>query len=94
MLKLYDGTTSVCAIKVRLVLFEKGIPFESHNMDLRRGDQLDPAYLALNPNGVVPTLDDGGEIVIESSCTISKTATRSGRCYPKARPTGQPCGSG
>lgn len=67
MLKLYDGTTSVCAIKVRLALFEKGVAFESHNIDLRKGDQLDPAYLALNPNGVVPTLDDDGEIVIESS---------------------------
>ncbi|MFT5485470.1 MAG: glutathione S-transferase, partial [Alphaproteobacteria bacterium] len=71
MLKLYDGTTSVCAIKVRLVLWEKGIPFESHNIDLRQGDQLDPAYLALNPNGVVPTLDargeNGGGIVVESS---------------------------
>jgi glutathione S-transferase len=67
MLKLYDGTTSVCAIKVRLVLFEKGVPFESRTLDLRKGDQFDPAYLALNPNGVVPTLDDDGEIVIESS---------------------------
>lgn len=67
MLKLYDGTTSVCAIKVRLVLFEKGLRFDSHNIDLRRGDQLDPGYLKLNPNGVVPTLDDEGEIVIESS---------------------------
>ena len=67
MLKLYDGTTSVCAIKVRLALFEKGVAFKSHNIDLRKGDQLDPAYLALNPNGVVPTLDDDGGIVIESS---------------------------
>lgn len=67
MLKLYDGTTSVCAIKVRLVLFEKNVAFDSHNIDLRRGDQLDPGYLKLNPNGVVPTLDDGGNIIIESS---------------------------
>jgi glutathione S-transferase len=59
MLKLYDGTTSVCAIKVRLVLFEKAIPFESRNIDLRAGDQFDPAYLKLNPNAVVPTLVDG-----------------------------------
>ena len=67
MLKLYDGTTSVCAIKVRLTLCEKGLPFKSHNIDLRRGDQLDPTYLELNPNGVVPTLDDDGKIITESS---------------------------
>ncbi|MBT5647070.1 MAG: glutathione S-transferase family protein [Rhodospirillaceae bacterium] len=67
MLKLYDGTTSVCAIKARLVLFEKSIPFESETLDLRAGDQFDPAYLALNPNAVVPTLDDDGAIIVESS---------------------------
>ncbi|MBT6536606.1 MAG: glutathione S-transferase family protein [Rhodospirillaceae bacterium] len=71
MLKLYDGTTSVCAIKVRLALFEKAIPFESHNIDLRAGGQFDPAYLALNPNAVVPTLDDDGSIVTESSVIMA-----------------------
>lgn len=71
MLKLYDGTTSVCAIKVRLALFEKSIPFESHNIDLRAGDQFDPDYLKLNPNAVVPTLDDGGTIVTESSVIMA-----------------------
>ena len=70
MLKLYDGTTSVCAIKVRLSLFEKGVPFESHNIDLRAGDQFDPDYLKLNPNAVVPTLVDGDDVVIESSVIL------------------------
>ncbi len=67
MLKLYEGTTSVCAIKVRLTLFEKGLAFESRDIDLRAGDQFEPEYLQLNPKGVVPTLDDGGRIVTESS---------------------------
>lgn len=67
MLILYDGTTSVCAIKVRLVLAEKGIGFESRTLDLRKGDQFDPEYLKLNPGAVVPTLLDGGEIIRESS---------------------------
>lgn len=70
MLKLYDGKTSVCAIKVRLSLFEKGVPFESHNIDLRAGDQFDPDYLKLNPNAVVPTLVDGDDVVIESSVIL------------------------
>jgi len=77
MLKLYDGTTSVCAIKVRLALFEKSIAFESHNLDLRAGDQFDPAYLALNPNAVVPTLDDDGTIVTESSVIMAYLEDRS-----------------
>jgi len=71
MLKLYDGTTSVCAIKVRLALFEKSISFDSHNIDLRAGDQFDPAYLKLNPNAVVPTLDDDGNIITESSVIMA-----------------------
>ena len=43
MLKLYEGSTSVCAIKVRLALFEKEIPFESCPIDLRAGAQRNQA---------------------------------------------------
>lgn len=71
MLILYDGTTSVCAIKVRLVLAEKGLAWESRTLDLRKGDQFDPDYVKLNPNAVVPTLIDNSdghdEIILESS---------------------------
>lgn len=38
MLKLYHGTTLVCAAKVRLVLYEKGISFESELLNLPAGD--------------------------------------------------------
>ncbi len=67
MLILYDGTTSVCAIKVRLTLAEKGLAFESRTLDLRRGDQFAADYLKLNPGAVVPTLIDGNEVIVESS---------------------------
>ena len=67
MLILYDGTTSVCAIKVRLALAEKGLKFKSRNIDLRKGEQFTADYLNLNPNAVVPTLVDNDEVVLESS---------------------------
>jgi glutathione S-transferase len=67
MLTLYDGTTSVCAIKVRLTLAEKGLPWQSRTLDLRRGDQFNADYLKLNPGAVVPTLIDGDAVIIESS---------------------------
>ena len=71
MLILYDGTTSVCAIKARLVLAEKGLAWESRTLDLRKGDQFDPEYVKLNPGAVVPTLVDPSnghdEIIVESS---------------------------
>jgi glutathione S-transferase len=70
MLILYDGTTSVCAIKVRLALAEKGLEFESRNIDLRKGEQFAVDYLKLNPNAVVPTLVDNGEVILESSIII------------------------
>lgn len=67
MLVLYDGATSVCAVKARLVLAEKNLAFESRTLDLRAGDQFGSDYLAINPNAVVPTLIDGEETIIESS---------------------------
>ncbi len=64
MLTLYHGRTSVCSIKARLALAEKGTAFDSRLMTLR-GDQFDPAYMKLNPNAVVPTLVHDGHVVIE-----------------------------
>ena len=66
MLELYHGYTSVCAQKARLTLAEKGLEWKSHVLNLN-GDQLDPAYLELNPNGVVPTLVHDGNVLIEST---------------------------
>jgi glutathione S-transferase len=69
MLELYDNTNSVCAQKVRIALAEKGLSYQEHMLTLR-GDQLDPEYLKLNPNGVVPTLVWDGHPVIESSVIL------------------------
>ena len=67
MLRLYQGRTAVCSIKVRLTLAEKGLDFEPVNLNLRAGDQHKPEYLQLNPNGVVPTLVHDDFVLIESS---------------------------
>ena len=48
----------------------RGFPFEEQKLDLLAGDQLKPDYLKLNPNGVVPTLDHDGDIVIDLSVII------------------------
>jgi glutathione S-transferase len=67
MLYLYHGTTSVCAIKVRMTLAEKALPWEGEVLWLQRGDQYRPEYLKLNPNAVVPTLVHDGKVIIEST---------------------------
>lgn len=69
MLELYNNINSVCAQKVRIALKEKGQVATEHLLTLR-GDQNDPAYLKLNPNGVVPTLVDDGLPIIESSLIL------------------------
>ena len=66
MLKLYHGRTSVCSIKARLALAEKGLSWDSQLLTLR-GDQFDPEYMKLNPNAVVPTLVHDGNIIIDST---------------------------
>lgn len=67
MLTLYHGDTAVCAAKVRVTLAEKGIPWKGKRLDLQKGDQFDPEYLKLNPNGVVPTLVHDGNVLTEST---------------------------
>ena len=54
---LYNAPQSTCSQRVRFVLNAKQLPFTEVKLDLLAGDQLKPGYLALNPNGVVPTLD-------------------------------------
>jgi glutathione S-transferase len=65
--KLYNAPQSTCSQRVRFVLNAKGLPFDEVKLNLLEGDQLNPGYLKLNPNGVVPTLDHDGAIVIDST---------------------------
>lgn len=67
VLELYHNAMSVCAQKVRIALAEKGIAYTPHALDIRAGEARTPAYLALNPNGVVPTLVVDGRPIIEST---------------------------
>ncbi|MBI1815843.1 MAG: glutathione S-transferase family protein [Deltaproteobacteria bacterium] len=52
------------------MLAEKGLDFESHEVNLMAGEQHDPEYTKLNPNHVVPTLVHDGQVLIESSLII------------------------
>lgn len=67
MLELYHAHHSTCSQKVRLCLAEKGLRFKEHLVDLAAKEQLSPDYLAINPNGVVPTLIHDGQPILDSS---------------------------
>jgi glutathione S-transferase len=66
-IELYHNGMSTCSQKVRVTLAEKGQDFISHHFNLRAGDQHAPEYLAINPNGVVPTIIHDGRVVYESA---------------------------
>jgi glutathione S-transferase len=56
MFVLHHGWKSSASRRVRLCMAEKGLKFESHIIDLAKGEHHSPEYLALNPNGVIPLL--------------------------------------
>lgn len=66
MLELYHSGLTTCSKQVRLCLREKEIPYKSHYIELWNYENLNPEYLKLNPNGVVPTLIHDGEPIYNS----------------------------
>ena len=69
-MKLYTNLFSPNARKVHAVAHALGIDLETHTVDLRAGEQRTPEYLALNPNGKVPTLVDGDTVLWESNAIM------------------------
>ncbi|HZT34507.1 MAG TPA: glutathione S-transferase N-terminal domain-containing protein, partial [Nitrososphaera sp.] len=67
MLKLYDFPMSPRARKVRIVLAEKGLQYEKVTIDITKGEQKKPEFLAINPYGKVPALQDDGVTLYEST---------------------------
>ncbi len=70
-LKLYQFAASGNSRIVRIVLEEKGLPFERVNIDVTRGENRTPEFLKLNPRGKVPVLvhstSEGDVVLCESS---------------------------
>lgn len=70
-IKLYDFQTSPNCQRVKVVLEEKKLPFDTVPIDLRKGEQKNPDFLKLNPYGKVPVIIDG-ETVLYESCVINE----------------------
>lgn len=67
MLTVYHHNISVCAQKVRMVLAEKNMPWESRHINLEAGEQLTPEYLKIHPKGFVPAIVHDDYTIIEST---------------------------
>ncbi len=84
MLKFYFSLAPN-PMKVALFLEEAGLAYEPHPVDTRKGEQFAPAYLAVNPNGKVPAIDDDGAIVFDSNAILIYLAEKTGKFLPKDR---------
>ena len=67
MLKLYDCATAPSPRRARMFLAEKGLEWETVEVDLRSGEQLGEAFRKVNPHATVPVLElESGERLIEN----------------------------
>lgn len=73
-LHLWHAPMSSCSQRVRIVMAETGQTFESHEINLERGEHASEAYQAIHPKGVVPALVDNGHLIIESIDIIQHVA--------------------
>jgi maleylpyruvate isomerase len=80
-MKLYTFFRSSASYRVRIALDLKGLDYEQAPIHLRRGggEQLKPAYKAINPQALVPALEDEGQNFSQSLAIIEYLEER----YPK-----------
>jgi glutathione S-transferase len=74
--KLYMNLLSPNVRRVRLTAAVLGIELEETTLDFRKNEHKSPEYLALNPNGAVPTLVDGEFVLTESRAIMQYLATK------------------
>jgi GST-like protein len=74
-------------MKVALLLEELGLPYETVPVDMRKGEQHLPGYLAINPNAKVPALVDGDATIFDSNAILLYLAEKTGRFLPPASPS-------
>lgn len=73
-------------MKVALLLEELGLPYETVTVDMRKGEQHRPEYVAINPNAKVPALVDGDATVFDSNAILLYLAEKTGRFLPADTP--------
>jgi glutathione S-transferase len=76
MITLYHYPASPCAAKVRAVLTEKTLAWDSRIVNIAEKENLRPEYLKLHPKGVVPALVDDGRTIIESTIIMEYLDTK------------------
>jgi glutathione S-transferase len=75
-MKLYVNPVSPNVRRVRFTAAVLGLELEERRLDFAKGEHKNPEYLALNPNGAVPTLVDGDFVLTESRAIMQYLATK------------------
>ncbi len=81
-------------VKASIALEELGLAYDAHTVSILKGDQMDPAFLSLNPNNKIPAMIDpsgpgGGPIALfESGAILIYLAEKTGKLMP-ADPAGR-----
>ncbi len=89
MIDLYTWTTPN-GRKVSIFLEESGLPYRVHPVDIGKGDQHEPAFLAISPNNKIPAIVDRGSpdgdpvSIFESGAILIYLAEKTGRFLPAA----------
>jgi glutathione S-transferase/GST-like protein len=84
MIDLYTAATPN-GWKVSIALEELGLPYDLHVLDMGKGEQKEPWFTAINPNGRIPAIvdrDNGDFAVFESGAILLYLAERTGRLIP------------
>ena len=83
-MKLYFHPISTTSRPIMLFAAESGIALDMQVVDLFTGEHIKPPYAALNPNRLVPTLEDGDFVLTENSAILKYLADKTGSpAYPK-----------
>jgi maleylpyruvate isomerase len=69
-MKLYTYFRSSAAYRTRIALNLKGLSYEGIPVHLREGAQSSPEYMSLNPQGLIPLLEDNGAVISQSLAII------------------------
>lgn len=84
MLKIWGRVNSVNVKKALWAVDELGLKYERFDAGLQFGVNKTPEYLAMNPTGLIPTIDDGGFVLWESHTIVRYLAAKygAGTLYP------------
>ena len=83
-MKLHYHPISTTCRTIMLFAAENAIPLEMKLVDLFTGEHMQPAYAGLNPNRLIPTLEDGDFVLTENSAILKYLADKvDSPAYPK-----------